>query len=208
MMPARLFPARPPRMSPRMRACPALPVLFVAFLGLAGLPALAPALGTSAHAETVKKPVKKPAGPKAIGKFEDWTAATNKEAGQTVCYAFTRAIASTPALSGRGDVVLTVTERTGGRDAVALSAGFAYAANSAVSVAIDAQPPLDFYTAQRSAFSRDGHATVQGFLKGKQIVATSPAPRSAQVADTFSLKGFNAAYAAIVKACPPGKADK
>ena len=26
-----------------------------------------------------------------------------------------------------------------------------------------------------------------------------------QVADTFSLKGFNAAYAAIVKACPPGK---
>ncbi len=68
----------------------------------------------------------KPEGPKAIGRFEDWTAATNSEAGQTVCYAFVRATNSAPALPGRGDVVLTVTERPSGRDAVAISAGFPY----------------------------------------------------------------------------------
>jgi invasion protein IalB len=192
-----------------MRARPGFPVLLLALLAFAGAPALAPGLLPAAQAQTVKppaKPVKKPAGPKKIGSFEDWTAATNKEAGQTVCYAFTRAQSSNPALSGRGDVVLTVTERSGGRDAVALSAGFTYAQNASVSVVIDAQPPVDFYTAQRSAFSRDGHATAQAFLKGLQVVATSPAPKNAQVIDTFSLKGFNAAYAAIVKACPAGKA--
>jgi hypothetical protein len=155
------------------------------------------------------KPAPRPAAaasyPKAIGKFEDWTAATNKEAGQTVCYAFTRAAASSPAISGRGDVVLTVTERPSGRDAVAISAGFAFAANEAVAVVIDAQPALSFYTAQRSAFARDGHLAVQQFLKGARMVATSPGPKNARVTDNFSLRGFNAAYAAITKACPPGK---
>jgi hypothetical protein len=211
MMRARLFGTTANRMSQAMRACPGFPVLFLA-LGLAGVPVLAATLAPPALAQTAKppakpaaKPVPKPAGPKAMGKFDEWTAATNKEAGQTVCYAFTRAASSTPAVSGRGDVVLTVTERPGGRDAVALSAGFAYAANASVAVAIDTQPPLDFYTAQRSAFARDGHATVQAFLKANQVVATSPGPKNVQVADKFSLKGFNAAYAAIVKACPAGK---
>jgi hypothetical protein len=191
-----------------MRALPACLAVFLAAVAVAGAPPWAP----GAQAQTVKtppKPAKKAVAPKKIGTFEDWTAATNKEAGATVCYAFTRAASSAPAVSGRGDVVLTVTERPGGgRDAVALSAGFAYAQNAAVAVVIDTQPPLDFYTAQRSAFSRDGHATVQAFLKGQRVVATSPGPKAVAVADTFSLKGFNAAYAAIVKACPPGKAEK
>jgi len=147
-------------------------------------------------------PAAKPEAPKALGKFDDWTAATHVEAGQMVCYAFTRPTASTPAVSGRGDVVLTVTERSTGRDAVALSAGFAYDKNAAVTLEID-QTKLDFYTAQRSAFSRDGHATVAALEKGRQAVARSPGPRNTPVTDTFSLRGVSAAYAAIGKACPP-----
>lgn len=204
-MPGRLFPPDPNRMSPPMRASLGYSCLLL-FLGLSVVcPDFAPAV----HAQTAKpapKPSAKPAGPKAMGKFDDWTAATNKEAGQTVCYAFTYAASSSQSLSGRGRVVLTVTERPGGRDAVALSAGFAYAPNAAVSVTVDGQAALDFYTAQRSAFARDGRATVQAFLKGKQMAATSPAPKNATVTDNFSLRGFNAAYAAIVKACPAGKA--
>ncbi len=154
-------------------------------------------------AKTAAHAVGPSGGPAAIGRFDDWTAATNKEAGQTVCYAFTRAASSVPALPGRGDVVLTVTERAGGRDAVAISAGFAYAANAAVTGVAD-PATLNFYTAQRSAFARDGHAAVLAFQKAKQLVAHSPA-KAATVTDTFSLRGFNAAYAAIQKACPPGK---
>jgi hypothetical protein len=182
----------------------ALCLLFAASLLLPAHSALAQ---TATPAAKTGKPTRS-TGPKAIGRFEDWTAATNREAGQTVCYAFTRAQASAPAISGRGDVVLTVTERPGtpgSRDAVAISAGFAYAANAAVTVNVDAAA-LDFYTAQRSAFARDGHAAAQAFMKGKLAVAHSPGPRSAAVVDTFSLKGFSAAYAAINKACPAGKA--
>jgi invasion protein IalB len=155
----------------------------------------------------VPAPVRPPAhptpvaAPKALGKYEDWTAATHVEAGQTVCYAFTRAASSSAQVSGRGDVVLTVTERADGRDAVAISAGFAYAANAAATVEVD-QTKLDFYTAQRNAFARDGHAAVAAFSKGSKAVAHSPAPHNATVNDTFSLRGFSAAYAAITKACP------
>jgi hypothetical protein len=140
--------------------------------------------------------------PKLIGKFQDWKAATHVEAGQTVCYAFTTAQSSVPAMTGRGDVNLTVTQRPQTvRDAVAISAGFAYPANATVAVQVETAS-MDFYTAQRSAFARDGKATVQAFLKGKQVLARSPAPKDASVLDQFSLRGFNAAYAAINKACP------
>ena len=135
--------------------------------------------------------------------FGDWQAATHVEAGQTVCYAFTRAQSSAPPLPGRGDVVLTVTERQSGRDAVAISAGFTYAANAAVPVQVNQAPLEDFYTAQRSAFARDGKAAVAAFRQGNSAVAKSPGPKNATVTDTFSLKGFDAAYAMINKTCPP-----
>ena len=140
-------------------------------------------------------------GPKRIGVWDDWQAATNQEAGQPVCYAFTRPTASSPALSGRGDVVLTVTERSGGRDAVALTAGFAYPANAEMEMVAEGVT-LPFYTAGRSAFARDGRAAVALFNRGRQAVAKSPGPRGQAVSDTFSLRGFSQAYAAITKACP------
>lgn len=176
--------------------------LAVFIVGLAALPAAAqprPAAKPSAPAHPAPA---RPAGPKKIGTFDDWTAATNMEAGQTVCYAFTRAQSSQPSMPGRSDVVLTVTERTTPRDAVAISAGFAYPPNATVAVTADTAT-FDFYTAQRSAFARDGHAVVVAFQKAGKMVAKSPTPKNTPVSDTFSLRGFSAAYAAIVKACPP-----
>lgn len=142
------------------------------------------------------------AGPKQLGKFDDWIAATHQESGQTVCYAFVRANHSTPPIPGRGDVVLTVTERPSGRDAVAIAAGFPYPANAAVTMQVDTAG-LDFYTAKSDAFARDGKAVVTAFQKASQALARSPGPRDGQVVvDTFSLRGFSAAYASISKACP------
>jgi invasion protein IalB len=140
------------------------------------------------------------AGPKSIGTFQDWQAATHGEGAQLVCYAATRATNSKPALAGRGDVLLTVTHRSNLRDAVSIGAGFAYGANAEVKVEVG-QSTFDFYTAQRAAFARNGGQVVGSFSRGAQAVAKSPHPRG-EVVDSFSLKGFSAAYAAISKACP------
>ena len=178
----------------RVRICAAMRAL--PLLLLLAVPAFA-----------AKAPDKAPvhaAGPKAIGHFDDWIAAINPEGGQPTCYAFTRAAGSTPKLSGRGDVVLTVTERSGGRDTVAISAGFTFAPNAAVQVTADTAT-MEFYTAQRSTFARDGHAAVAAFQKAAKATSRSPGPKGAVVVDTFSLRGFSAAYAAIQKACPSAK---
>lgn len=156
-----------------------------------------------AHAQT--KPAAKAApaanAPKALGKFDDWQAATFNEGGQTVCYAFTRARTSAPAVPGRGDVLLTVTHRQAVRDAVSLGAGFAYPAGATVTLQAE-KVALDFYTDKRSAFARDGKAAVAAFSKSAGVVAKSPGPKAAVVTDSFSLKGFSKAYEAIGKACP------
>ena len=139
---------------------------------------------------------------KQLGKFDDWTAVTREEGGQTVCYAFAYPSTSVPAIAGRGRPVLTVTERPAGRDAVAYSAGFPFAANAETTLEVE-QSGLSFYTAGRFAFARDGAAVVAALRKGRQATMRAPAPRNARVSDTFSLRGFEQAYAAIVKACPP-----
>ncbi len=194
----RLFANGPPRISHAMRALSLLliPALCVSSLALAQpKPAAKPAAAAPPAASTSNTP-------KRIGKFEDWTAATHVEAGQTVCYAFTTAQSSVPPVSGRGDVNLTVTQRPpASRDAVAISAGFVFPATSVVAVQADAVS-MEFYTAQRSAFARDGKVAVQAFLKSKQVLARSPNPKGGTVTDQFSTKGFTAAYAAINKACP------
>jgi len=169
---------------------------------------LALVLATPAFAQAPKKPPEKPAPaaaaePKELGKFEDWIAATHQESGQTVCYAFVRASTSAPALPSRGPVILTVTERPTGRDAVAITAGYTYPKGAAVTMQVGTTG-LDFYTSGSDAFARDGKAAVAAFQKGEQALTRAPGPREGQVmADTYSLKGFSAAYAAINKACPP-----
>lgn len=169
------------------------------------IPAVFLANAAMAQLKPAPKPMAKPAAantPKLIAKFEDWKTATHVEAGQTVCYAFTTAQSSVPPVAGRGDVNLTITERPQtARDAVAISAGFAYAANSAVAVSADGVA-MEFYTAKASAFARDGATAVQAFLKAKQVLARSPNPKGGTVTDQFSTKGLTAAYAAINKACP------
>jgi len=145
-----------------------------------------------------------PGGPQKIGTFEDWTAARHKEDGRDVCYAFTRASKSAPPVPGRSEVVLTVTQRPTARDVVALSAGFTYPANADVILTVD-QTPLGFYTSARYAFAKEGVGAVAAFQRGRQAVARSPGPRNIPVEDTFSLRGFGSAYAAIGKACPPSR---
>ena len=146
------------------------------------------------------------ARPQLIGSWGAWRAATHQAAGATVCYAFTRTASSSPPLRGRGDVVLTVTERPGApRDAVALSAGFTYPPGSAVDM-VAGDVRLAFYTAQRAAFARSGHEAVHAFevAGGKRALASahSPAPHGRSVTDMFSLDGFSPAHTAIQKACP------
>lgn len=142
--------------------------------------------------------------PHSIGKFEDWQSATHDEGGQTTCYAFVRAASSSPQLPGRGDVVLTVTDRPGTqRDAVAISMGYALPPAATVTMQVEAARVAFYTDNKRNAFARDGHAAIAALGHGSRAVVHASGPRAAEVTDSFSLRGFTAAYAAVARACPP-----
>jgi len=166
-------------------------ILVPALVALTVVPALAQQRGGSAAQ-----------GPRRLGDFQSWTAAVHTESGSKVCYAFTRATRTDPS---RENVILTVTHRVSGRDQVALSAGYAYPRNAAVTVTVG-QRELAFYTGGNSAFARDGRASVAAFRGGATAIARGPrAGGRGTATDTFSLSGFTAAYDAISQECPAGR---
>jgi hypothetical protein len=135
------------------------------------------------------------------GKFGDWTAATYGSGNAEACYAFTVAQASSPALPGRGQVMLTVTERPGAHDEVTLSAGYDYPRKPTVTLDVDGTK-ISFYTKGDTGFTTDGGTAVTAFQQGATASATSSAPGGGNVTDVFSLAGFSDAYSAITAACP------
>ena len=140
-----------------------------------------------------------PPAPRQLGTFRDWTAATYQESGQNIRPPITRASNPEP---NRQGVVLTVTHRPGGRDAVAISAGYAYPRNAEVTLAIG-QTNLPFYTGGNSAFARDGAAAVAAMRGGSRASSRGPGAGGRGTAnDQFSLAGFSAAYDAISRECP------
>ena len=144
-------------------------------------------------------------GPVALGsnggKFGDWTAAAYGTGGAKVCYAFTNAQTSTPSWKSRGPVMLTVTERTGSRDEVTLTAGYTYPPKPTVNLTVGATK-VDFYTQGGTAFTTSGGEAVAAFRNGATAQAVSTGPHGHPVTDVFSLTGFSDAYGAIIKACP------
>jgi len=143
-------------------------------------------------------------GPSLIGRFEDWEAATLTERGEKVCYAFTRAAASSPSLQGRGEVVLMLTHRGRSRDEVAVRAGYTYPAKAEPAGTVEAaggNTALAFFAVGEAAFARDRSAAVTAFERGRALRLSGPGPRGGTVTDLFSLRGFTAARRAISEAC-------
>ena len=142
------------------------------------------------------------AGPQRVGTFQNWTAATHREGGQKVCYAFARATRSEGAPSNRQAPTLTVTHRPGGRDQLALSAGFPLARNAETVLRLGPAEHKSYATVQSNAFF-DGTQAVPALRQARgEAVARTPNGRS-NVTDAFPLAGFAQAYDAISRECPP-----
>lgn len=144
------------------------------------------------------------AAPARLGAFQDWTAATHQESGQKVCYAFTRSMRSEGAPANRGAVTLTVTHRPGGRDQMALTAGYALARGAESVLAVGTQEFRSYAVVQSSAFFQNGAQLIAALRAGREALARTTGPQGrGNVTDTFSLRGFTAAHEAISRECPP-----
>ncbi|MGE5539662.1 MAG: invasion associated locus B family protein [Gemmatimonas sp.] len=140
-----------------------------------------------------------------LGSFQDWEAYASGQGRSRVCYVVTKPVKQEPANVRRGAAFLFVTHRPGDneRDVVNVKAGYKYRPSSTANVAIGNQT-FGMYVNDDSGWNRtaqDDRTMVQAMVKGATFIVRGTSERGTQTTDTFSLKGFGAAYQAINKAC-------
>lgn len=145
---------------------------------------------------------------KLLGSFKDWDAHVITEKGAKSCYMVSAVKKWTASREGvnRGDTYITVTHRPkfDVKDEVNVVVGYPIRDGSELRVTIDGKKRYDLFTQGRGGWaydSRDDSAIVKSMKRGASLVARATSKRGTKTTDTYSLRGFTAAYNAISRAC-------
>ena len=140
-----------------------------------------------------------------IDNFGDWSAFSTTEDGNRVCYMGSLPKTSEGKYSARGDTHTLVSHRPAENavDVVSIRAGYTYEKESEVEVVVDSAR-FQLFTDGGHAFAWDSKADaalVEAMKAGTTMIVHGTSSRGTPTVDTYSLKGFTAAYRAIGKAC-------
>ena len=141
-----------------------------------------------------------------IGSFQDWSAYSYSSEGQKICFMSSNPTQARGNYTRRGDIFTMVTHRPARntRDVVSVEAGYTYEEGSSVSVAVG-DKSFTLFTQGGNAWAPDSAADrslVAAMKAGIDMVIKGTSSRGTATTDTYSLRGFTAAYEAISKACP------
>jgi hypothetical protein len=141
----------------------------------------------------------------SLGKHGDWEAFSDKESGKPVCYIATEPVKMHGNYSKRGASYAMVTHRPAekSRNVVSIRAGYTHKPGSEVEVSIG-KDTYKLFTKDGWAFAPDAdadNALVKAMIRASSMLVTGYSERGTKTTDTYSLKGFTAAYGEISKAC-------
>lgn len=142
---------------------------------------------------------------KHLGTFDDWEAYSEDEGGAKVCFMGSKPKKAEGKYSSRGETFVLVTHRPKDKatDVVNVEAGYTYKSGSDANVAVG-DGAFALFTKDGQAWNRDAagdKALVKAMKAGSGMVVKGVSSRGTETRDTYSLKGFTAAHAAISKAC-------
>lgn len=142
---------------------------------------------------------------KLLAVHDDWEAYVDSEGGKKVCYIGSKPKKETGKYRKRGDTYVLITHRPAENsiNVVSVAAGYTYQPASEVDVAIG-DNKFRLFTDGDYAFAYDTKTDgelVRAMVKGAVMVVKGTSNRGTATADTYSLKGFTAAYKAIGQAC-------
>ena len=144
-----------------------------------------------------------PASPKIkdLGKFSAWTAATTPAGTKTICYAYTSATQSAGSV-GAPVALLNVSKLGAASPAVVFIPGISAPKEAKISLSVGSHE-LRFSSAGTpgTAIAQNPSVAVEAFKSGKTVVAKLSGADGHSVTDSFSLRGYALAYAALTKAC-------
>ncbi len=142
---------------------------------------------------------------RVLTESRDWTAYSFQENGQTVCYIASAPIKAVGKYKKRGDIFMLVTHRPAEKlwNEVSISTGYTFKNKSDVKITIG-KKKFTFFTGGDTAWAYDVAAdrkVIDAMIKGSNLKAVGISSRGTRTTDTYSLKGFTAAYKAINTAC-------
>jgi len=137
--------------------------------------------------------------------FGNWSAFAVKQEGKSVCYLGSEPLKSAGTYSKRGDVLFLVTHRPADKaiGVINFQTGYAFKTGTDAKLIIG-EVTYSLFIDGEDAWALDSKtdkAIVQAMIKGSKMVLKGTSARGTQTTDTFSLKGFTAAYKAASKAC-------
>ncbi|MDG2206056.1 MAG: invasion associated locus B family protein [Alphaproteobacteria bacterium] len=141
----------------------------------------------------------------SLSKHGDWEAFTDRESGKLVCYMGTVPTKSRGKYTKRGQTFLLITHRPAeqSKNVISLQAGYTFEKTSEVELAIG-ETSFKLFTDEQWAFAADtatDNELVKSMIGGAALIVRGLSSRGTETTDTYSLKGFTAAYKAIGKAC-------
>jgi invasion protein IalB len=145
------------------------------------------------------------AQPSLEGAYNDWSLYGMQENGNPVCYLSSGLERSSDNVPRKRPAVVLITNRPaeGRKGVVSVDPGYIYEDGSQVLMSIGRRQ-FHLYTKGGQAWAQDGDdpLIVQAIRGGSTLVVTGRMKSGTATTDTFSLRGFGTALAALDRACP------
>ena len=137
--------------------------------------------------------------------FDEWSAFAVKSGSTLVCYIGGEPHKAVGKYKKRGDTFILVTHRPKEKSigVISLKAGYTYKNGSEVEIIVGGFKQR-LFTDSGHAWAYDAKADkalVRAMKGGSSLIAKGVSSRGTATTDTYSLKGFTAAYQAASKAC-------
>jgi len=141
----------------------------------------------------------------SLGTFGDWEAYTERENGKLVCYMGSAPTKMRGKYKVRGKSFVLVTHRPSEQstNVVSVQAGYTYKKGSEVEILIGKKTTKLFVDNQH-AYAYDSKSDgelVKSMIRAAGMTVKGVSSRGTLTTDTYSLKGFSAAYKSISAAC-------
>ena len=154
-----------------------------------------------------------PTAAQDLGRFKDWSAHQFTKEGQRFCVMWTQPKKAEGNYTLRGEIFALVSHRPADQQfgVVSFEMGYPFASGRELSVSIDGGRVIRIPADDESGPEDDSlmwHKSpevnarlVKAMQGGLGMVATGRSKRGTKTVDTYSLRGFSAAYKAISRAC-------
>jgi hypothetical protein len=83
---------------------------------------------------------------------------------------------------------------------IQITSGFNYKSSDSINVKID-DIDYNFYTDSDTAWAKEDKKTINAMKKGLELITSGTSDRGTKVIDTYTLKGFTAAFKKLMNDC-------